>query len=219
MKREPDAPPLGFEDAKRLRAAQPSNDEIARICADREAARKSRDYARADQLRADLKARGVELFDAEHEWRAADGRRGSMVASAFGSAGGGAGSRISEDYIAHTCAQRERAREARDWAVADQLRDSLRSQGVEILDKERLWRCADGRIGLLVARLSEAEIQHLVGMREQARGPSSRTRRAGSPCQGQARPHGARRAAGARSGRRATLPRPTACARSCGRPA
>ena len=36
------------------------SEEIGRTIEEREAARKSRDYARADQLRADLKAQGVE---------------------------------------------------------------------------------------------------------------------------------------------------------------
>ena len=76
-----DHPSFDGADPKRSRIG-PSNEEIARAIEEREAARKSRDYARADQLRADLKAQGVEIFDVDHEWRASDGRRGSMVASA-----------------------------------------------------------------------------------------------------------------------------------------
>ena len=58
---------------------------------------------------------------------------------------------------------------SRDWAAADQMRETLRSQGVEVLDKERLWKTADGRIGLLGGQLAEPEIRMLVQMREQER--------------------------------------------------
>ena len=168
-------------DPKRPRIG-PSNEEISRTIEEREAARKNRDYARADQLRTDLKAQGVELFDVDQEWRASDGRRGSMVASASGSMVASASGSIvasasgvrsacslHDDHIAQMVAQRERARASHDWAQADQLRESLRTQGVELLEKQKFWRAADGRLGLLSNRLNESEIQNLVNMREQER--------------------------------------------------
>ena len=159
-------------DPKRPRIG-PSNEEISRTIEEREAARKNRDYARADQLRTDLKAQGVELFDADHEWRASDGRRGSIVASASGLVASASGVRsacsLHDDHIAQMVAQRERARASHDWAQADQLRESLRTQGVELLEKQKFWRAADGRLGLLSNRLNESEIQNLVNMREQER--------------------------------------------------
>ena len=160
-------------DPKRPRIG-PSNEEISRTIEEREAARKNRDYARADQLRTDLKAQGVELFDVDQEWRASDGRRGSMVASASGSmvasaSGVRSACSLHDDHIAQMVAQRERARASHDWAQADQLRESLRTQGVELLEKQKIWRAADGRLGLLSNRLNESEIQNLVNMREQER--------------------------------------------------
>lgn len=162
-------------DPKRPRIG-PSNEEISRTIEEREAARKNRDYARADQLRADLKVQGVQLFDEDRgtgEWRASDGRRGSMVASASGLVASASGVRtacsLHDDHIAQMVAQRERARASHDWAQADQLRESLRTQGVELLEKQKFWRAADGRLGLLSNRLNESEIQNLVNMREQER--------------------------------------------------
>ena len=167
MKRE-QASDVGA-DPKRPRIG-PSNEEISRTIEEREAARKNRDYARADQLRTDLKAQGVELFDVDHEWRASDGRRGSMVASASGVR---SACSLHDDHIVQMVAQRERARASHDWAQADQLRESLRTQGVELLEKQKIWRAADGRVGLLANRLNEPEIQNLVNMREQEqRGPT-----------------------------------------------
>ena len=164
MKRDHQAS-SGGADSKRPRIG-PSSEEISRTIGEREAARKNRDYARADQLRTDLKAQGVELFDADHEWRASDGRRGSMVASASGVR---SACSLHDDHIAQMVAQRERARASHDWAQADQLRESLRTQGVELLEKQKFWRAADGRLGLLSNRLNESEIQNLVNMREQER--------------------------------------------------
>ena len=163
MKREPNHQPLGATDSKRPRIG-PSSEEISRAIEEREAARKNRDYTRADQLRTDLKAQGVELFDADHEWRASDGRRGSMVASASGVP---SVCSLHDDHIVQMVAQRERARASHDWAQADQLRESLRSQGVDLQEKQKIWRAADGRVGLLTNRLNESEIQCLVNMREQ----------------------------------------------------
>lgn len=118
MKRDHQAS-SGGADSKRPRIG-PSSEEISRTIGEREAARKNRDYARADQLRTDLKAQGVELFDVDHEWRASDGRRGSMVASASGVR---SACSLHDDHIVQMVAQRERARASHDWAQADQLRD------------------------------------------------------------------------------------------------
>jgi len=76
---------------------------------------------------------------------------------------------LSDDYIAQTVASREQARLRRDWAAADDMRNMLRSRGVEVLDVERLWKTADGRVGLIGGKLAEPEILQLVTMREQER--------------------------------------------------
>ena len=57
MKRTAEQP----DHQKRARLG-PSTEEITRIVEERESARRSRDYSRADQLRNDLRAQGVEVF-------------------------------------------------------------------------------------------------------------------------------------------------------------
>ena len=56
------------------------------------------------------------------------------------------------------------------------MRDALRARGVDVLDKERIWRASDGRVGLLTSHLQDAEIAALVALREQERGATSAAR-------------------------------------------
>mmetsp|Transcript_79671 Transcript_79671/g.165513 ORF Transcript_79671/g.165513 Transcript_79671/m.165513 type:complete len:382 (-) Transcript_79671:40-1185(-) len=42
---------------------------------------------------------------------------------------------------------RERAREGKDWQAADAIREDLRAHGVDVWDKDKNWRCSDGRHG------------------------------------------------------------------------
>lgn len=155
----------GMEDmlSKRQRAG-PSDEEIQRVIEMREQARKDKDYARADQLRSELRVQGVDLFDHEREWRASDGRRGRIAAP-----GAQLTCSLGDAQIGEMVVERERARAAHDWAQADELRQRLRSQGIEILDKERLWKAPDGRFGVLPGKMSEEGIGSLVQMREQER--------------------------------------------------
>ena len=60
-----------------------------------------------------------------------------------------AGPPLSAEEIAALVAQREQARRNRDYAAADALRTRLRTSGVDILDREKLWRAADGRTGAI----------------------------------------------------------------------
>src|SRR5437016_5787210 len=55
-----------------MRAEEPGlADEVERLIAEREAARKARDFARSDQIRDDLRTRGIVLEDSKHgvRWR------------------------------------------------------------------------------------------------------------------------------------------------------
>jgi len=42
---------------------------------------------------------------------------------------------------------RERARERHDWDAADAIRADMRSHGIDVWDKEKVWRANDGRSG------------------------------------------------------------------------
>eukprot|EP00966_Prymnesium_polylepis_P002995 68650-Prymnesium_polylepis.1 len=150
--------------AKRPRAGLPT-DEVERIVELREQARRERDYTRADQLRAELRGQGIELFDADREWRAADGRRGLIAQQRAA-----ATTELTTDQIMQAVVSREQERSAHNWAQADEIRQSLRAQGIEVDDKKRVWTAPDGRVGLLPGKPTVEQVTHVVGLREAARG-------------------------------------------------
>ena len=41
------------------------------------------------------------------------------------------------------------ARQQRNFALSDSIREQLRAAGVEVYDKAKFWKCWDGRVGLI----------------------------------------------------------------------
>ena len=68
-----------------------------------------------------------------------------------------------------------RARASSATGTPDQVRDALRARGVDVLDKERIWRSSDGFVGLLTSHLQDAEIAAFVELREQERSARNST--------------------------------------------
>merc|ERR1719436_1919787 len=154
------------------------------IC-QREEARYSRDFAEADRIREQLKDMGVELFDKTNTWTATDGKSGLIplwselqaghppesLAASQGStvvAGNDGGDALIRDLVR----ARERARAGKDFAQADSIRDQLRHMGVEVFDKEKLWRSTSGKKGVVLGfgnHPLDVEIHALVVQREKAR--------------------------------------------------
>ena len=164
MKRAGDA--LGADEGEKRTRVGLSTEEIVALVEQREAARREKAYARADAIRSDLRSQGVELFDVEREWRASDGRRGATDGAR------GVESMARDTDVAAIVAsirEREAARAQYNWSLADQIREGLRARGVELLDKEKVWRSADGKVGVLPGKLSEDQINGIVGMRERER--------------------------------------------------
>jgi len=126
-----------------------------------------RDFELADSLREELIASGIDLVDRERTWSSHDGRvhgfqqriserifdpsappRQPRAAAA---AGGGWGREAVACTLTAEQAQalvdvRTRARRARNFELADSVKDDLRSSGIELLDKENTWRAFDGSI-------------------------------------------------------------------------
>ena len=55
-----------------------SNEAIHRLIEEREQARRAKDWATADKIRAGMRERGVEIFDKSGQWRTSDGRSGTV---------------------------------------------------------------------------------------------------------------------------------------------
>ena len=123
--------------------------EILAQVAQREQARAGKDWELADRIRDEMRAKGVEVHDREKTWRTNNGRRGIIGSNAIsqmntnGAYSGGV--QMTDDEITSLVTQREKARQARDYTTADQIREQLQSQGVKLFDKEKVWRRDHGR--------------------------------------------------------------------------
>jgi len=110
---------------------------------EREDARRMKDWGAGDRIREELRAVGCEVNDREKVWRTTDGRRGRV--------GGGAAPVMSmgSTQIEQLIQERQQAREMKDYARSDELREQLRAQGIQVHDKEGIWQSSDGRTGIL----------------------------------------------------------------------
>ena len=132
-------------------------DEIQAMVDDRTAARRVRDFKTADAIKRELMEGGIQLFDKENRWQAYDGSIQGMQSTDF-KGGTGKGRNVGEnsyyrtepvpctlsfDEIQKLIDERTVARRRRNFAIADEIRDELASKGVEVVDKENIWRTFD----------------------------------------------------------------------------
>jgi len=77
---------------------------------------------------------------------------GGLMGSGGGGRGGNMGNgtcSLSDEDIAKMIQQREICRQQRDYGTADNIRDTLRRQGVQLFDRENKWKTTDGRTGII----------------------------------------------------------------------
>jgi len=183
-----------------LAAVLGSEQEIQHFVIQREQARSSKDWAQADVLREKLRVMGVALFDKTSRWQANDGRCGRIPTWTEIEQGGGGGAGTQgatadvvasniptlisgptgtqgEEalaYIKSLVLSREQARAAKDFDSSDRIRDELKNMGVDLLDKEKMWRSTSGASGVIIGwqrngEPTDLEISTLVVQREKAR--------------------------------------------------
>jgi len=166
-----------------------SYEEIISLVVSREQARSAKDWTLADSIREKLSGMGVSLQDKSNTWRSNDGQTGRiptwseieaghtpesfMTQQDAGAASAHAGDG-SEDHIKQLVLTREQARAAKDWTQSDKLREELGALGVEINDKEKMWRSKSGAKGVIIGYRgaggpSDLEVSILVVQREKAR--------------------------------------------------
>mmetsp|Transcript_98075 Transcript_98075/g.311023 ORF Transcript_98075/g.311023 Transcript_98075/m.311023 type:complete len:429 (+) Transcript_98075:63-1349(+) len=166
-----------------------SYEEIISLVVSREQARSAKDWTLADSIREKLSGMGVSLQDKSNTWRSNDGQTGRiptwseieaghtpesfMTQQDAGAASAHAGDG-SEDHIKQLVLTREQARAAKDWTQSDKLREELRALGVEISDRDKMWKSASGAAGVIIGYRgaggpSDLEISTLVVQREKAR--------------------------------------------------
>eukprot|EP00928_Gymnodinium_smaydae_P079514 TRINITY_DN6341_c0_g1_i1.p1 TRINITY_DN6341_c0_g1~~TRINITY_DN6341_c0_g1_i1.p1 ORF type:complete len:378 (-),score=102.70 TRINITY_DN6341_c0_g1_i1:109-1242(-) len=147
-----------------------SNEEILTLVAQRAAHREDRRFAEADAIREQLRGHGVEIYDKDKEWRCNDGRRGPLFTA------GPTECVLQDMEIQARVGMREEARKNKDFAQADRIRDELRALGVELVDRENVWRTSTGRCGTYsgapmkqVVALDANMIKNMVADRERFR--------------------------------------------------
>lgn len=118
--------------------------QIKNLIRQREEARAIKDFARSDQIREELKAMGVDIYDKDKIWKSKSGQCGVVIGY---NAGSGSGPCPTDMEIHTLVEQREKARQTSDWKFSDMIRDELKQWSVDIFDKDKVWRCADGRSG------------------------------------------------------------------------
>jgi len=178
-------------DMDRARSRSPRGtstvDEIVRLVHARERARLDKDWESADSIRQQLQDAGVTLFDKNAQWRTADGRSGRIPS--FNELE----SSTQEEEVEHKAPesdgglqaqiqglvrQREQARATKNFEESDRIREELKAMGVELLDKEKLWKSSDGLQGIIMgygrnAVPTDTEVRTLVIQREKARQASN----------------------------------------------
>lgn len=157
--------------------------DFTNLIIQREQARLAKDFSTADHLRMQLKQMGVEVYDKTSTWEASDGRRGrvpsftevenGVVPNSLVTNAPGSSNETKLAQIKQMVNQREQARSDRDFDTSDMIREQLKMQGVELYDKEKLWRTNDGHSGVIIgfhaAGPSDVEITTLVSQREKVR--------------------------------------------------
>lgn len=131
-------------------------EEVQAMIGDRTAARRVRDFRTADAIKKDLMEGGIQLFDRDNKWQAYDGSLEGVQSKDFK---GGSRNRetgensyyrtepiqctLSVDEIQELVDERTVARRRRNFDIADEIREELASKGVEMVDKENIWRTFD----------------------------------------------------------------------------
>jgi len=180
-------------DRSRSPSASGAYEETVRLVVMREQARMAKDWTLADSLREQLVAKGVTIQDKTNSWRCSDGSAGriptwseieggtteSFVAQQGMTQGMGtmapppAGDG-SDGHIKQLVQMREQARAQKDFPQADHFREELKALGVDLYDKEKIWRSKTGASGVIIGYRgaggpSDVEVAALVVQRERAR--------------------------------------------------
>jgi cysteinyl-tRNA synthetase len=120
----------------------PLPDEVILALLDeRQEARIERDWDTADALLDDLRMAGVELFDSEGIYETCDGRSGPLPSH------GDKQVRLGTAQIYQILRKRQKARQFKDFDLADDLRAQLEAGGIDVDDSTKTWTSRDGREG------------------------------------------------------------------------
>jgi cysteinyl-tRNA synthetase len=108
--------------------------EITTMVRERLSAKLQRDFERADELLAQLMAKGVAISDERRCWRVDGGRFDVLSYHEEGNPGG-----ETPGWIGKAIAARGEARKGRDFTRADAILAALEAEGIGVDDASRTW--------------------------------------------------------------------------------
>ena len=120
--------------------------EIERLLRARGDARAARDFDKADDIREQLLSQfEVSLYDRDGRWQGRDGSTGFYPALIKVAKPMQVATTMSKAELQALVDQRTQARRARNFALADEIRDKLGDCGVELFDAMNTWQTVDGK--------------------------------------------------------------------------
>ncbi|KAJ9465318.1 hypothetical protein DIPPA_10323 [Diplonema papillatum] len=125
----------------RDRSSSVDSVKVQRMCDERQEARRHRDYAMADRIQDDLRRIGVITNDERCSWTSRCGKRGGYANIGNPRRGGS----VDSEEITDLCQKRQNAKNDKDYRRADDFRNALRRQGVQLSDADCSWSANDGR--------------------------------------------------------------------------
>jgi len=109
-------------------------------------ARGERDFNKADEIREQLESQlSVKLYDRDGRWEDSAGRSGTYAALNKAPKAASGTTTLTREEIQELVEKRTVARRARNFALADEIREQLASNCVELVDELNTWQTSDGR--------------------------------------------------------------------------
>lgn len=109
-------------------------------------ARGERDFNKADEIREQLESQlHVKLYDRDGRWEDSAGRSGMYAALNKAPKAATGTTKLTREEIQELVEKRTVARRARNFALADEIREQLASNCVELVDELNTWQTSDGR--------------------------------------------------------------------------
>lgn len=123
------------------------HDEILALMEERTLLRMDKDYPGADIVKDKLASMyGVEIFDRTGEWKDNNGRYGKFTTNTKAPKPVAVATSLTQEEIQRLVEKRTSLRRERRYDEADEVRDELARNGVELFDKLNQWECVVGNM-------------------------------------------------------------------------
>ena len=140
-------------------------EEIQALVEERDAARKERDFATADDIRDQLLSMNVKIDEKRRIWfvEASRGAKFNNAPRLFQRRGGGSLTPEQEQYVNEMLVKRDQAKANKQFGKADSIREKLRSDFlIRIDDRSREWMVVTGEFVMAPERPINADLKSYI---------------------------------------------------------